>query len=111
MNKNDLDRLLARLLDLDGSDLHVKVGSPPRVRVNGDLIRLQDEPVIHAPDVETLARAIMQERSWRDFEAHFEADFAYSVPQLGRFRVNAFRQRGSVGMVFRRVHAVTRSIE
>jgi twitching motility protein PilT len=111
MNKNDLDRLLARLLDLDGSDLHVKVGSPPRVRVNGDLMRLQDEPVIHAPDVEGLAKAIMQERSWRDFEAHFEADFAYSVPQLGRFRVNAFRQRGSVGMVFRRVHSVTRSVE
>ncbi len=111
VDKADLDRLLARLLDLDGSDLHVKVGSPPRVRVNGDLLRLRDEPIIAAADVEHLARTITQERTWKEFEAHFESDFAYSVPQLGRFRVNAFRQRGSIGMVFRRVHSVTRSIE
>src|ERR1700683_3354065 len=111
MDHADLDRLLRRLADADGSDLHMKVGSPPRIRVNGELIRLTDEPVIQSSDTEDIARSIMQDRTWANFDDKKEADFAYSVQGLGRFRVNAFRQRGSSGLVFRRVRQGARSFE
>ncbi len=111
MDHADLDRLLRRLSEADGSDLHMKVGSPPRIRVNGELIRLTDEPVIQSSDTEMISRAIMQDRTWEQFENRHEADFAYSVQGLGRFRVNAFRQRGSAGMVLRRVRQGARSFQ
>ncbi len=111
MNRGDVDRLLRRLADADGSDLHLKVGSPPRIRVNGDLFRLQDETGPLPADLESTAREIMPERLWESFEEHHEADFAYAIMGLGRFRVNAYRQRGSVGMVFRRVRGSARSFE
>jgi twitching motility protein PilT len=111
MDHSDLDRLLRRLAETDGSDLHMKVGSSPRLRVNGELIRLTDEPVVQSTDTEVIARAIMQTRTWDWFDTHHEADFAYSVQGLGRFRVNAFRQRGSAGLVFRRVRQGARSFE
>jgi twitching motility protein PilT len=111
MDHADLDRLLRRLSDADGSDLHLKVGSSPRLRINGELIRLTDEPVVQSTDTEVIARAIMQSRTWGQFDERHEADFAYSVQGLGRFRVNAFRQRGSAGLVFRRVRQGARSFE
>ncbi len=97
-----LDEWLQTLAAHAGSDLHVKVGSPPRVRVNGSLRKLDQEMVL--PDLTAeMAAAIMPHDIAEKFEARNEADFAYSVPSLGRFRVNAFRQRGTVGMIFRRV--------
>jgi twitching motility protein PilT len=111
MDQADLDRLLRRLSEADGSDLHMKVGSPPRLRVNGELIRLNDEPAVQPADTELITRAIMQPRTWEHFDDHHEADFAYSVQGLGRFRVNAFRQRGSAGLVFRRVRQGARSFQ
>ncbi|HUZ22055.1 MAG TPA: PilT/PilU family type 4a pilus ATPase [Acidimicrobiales bacterium] len=111
MDRRDLDRVLGRLAEMQGSDLHVKVGSPPRVRVDGRLIRLEGEPVVEAADVAVIAQEIMQPRTWEAFERDFEADFAYSVGGLGRFRVNAFRQRGSIGMVLRHVHITAWSLD
>ena len=109
MNRADLDRLLYQLADADGSDLHLKVGSPPRIRVNGDLVRLADEPGPLPAELEQITREIMVERTWLHFDEHFEADFAYSIQDLGRFRVNAFRQRGTIGLVFRLVRSTARS--
>ncbi|MCL5047925.1 MAG: PilT/PilU family type 4a pilus ATPase [Firmicutes bacterium] len=106
-----LNRLLGQLIEVEGSDLHIKVGSPPRMRINGDLIRLNQESVIQADDMVPLAQGIMHAKLWANFEAHHECDFAYSVPHLGRFRVNAFRQRGSIGMVFRRVNSSTKTLD
>ncbi|MGH9169669.1 MAG: type IV pilus twitching motility protein PilT [Acidimicrobiales bacterium] len=111
MNRADLDRLLRRLADSEGSDLHLKVGSPPRIRVHGDLFRLSEEPPPQPAELEQVAREIMPERIWNAFDARWEADFAYSIMGLGRFRVNAFRQRGSIGMVFRLVRSQARSFE
>jgi twitching motility protein PilT len=109
MERADLDRLLMRLDDADGSDLHLKIGSSPRIRVNGELIRLTDEPVVLGDDTLRMAKATMHERTFAAFEERREADFAYSVHGLGRFRVNAFHQRGTVGLVFRRVRQGARS--
>jgi twitching motility protein PilT len=98
-----LDDMLRRLAEADGSDLHVKVGSPARIRVNGSLRRLEDSPDITPQLTAEMAGAIMRDDVAEQFEAKNDADFAYAVPSLGRFRVNAFRQRGTVGLIFRRV--------
>ncbi len=103
MNRDDLDRLLHGLAEVDGSDLHLKAGAPPRWRVNGVLSTL-DQPALNADYTEQLAREIMPPKIWQIFEDKQESDFAYSVRGLGRFRVNAFRQRGSIALAFRLVH-------
>ena len=93
---------LRALVELFGSDLHCKVGSPPRVRIDGRLRRLQ-APVLSPEDTEAMVRQVMRADLAEEFARTHEADFAYSVPGLGRFRVNAFRARGTAGLVFRRV--------
>ncbi|MEJ5915188.1 type IV pilus twitching motility protein PilT [Pseudokineococcus sp. 1T1Z-3] len=93
---------LRALTDLAGSDLHLKVGSPPRVRIDGRLRRLQFRALTFA-DLESLLQQLLRDDALERFEQTLEADFAHSVPGLGRFRVNAFRARGSVGLVVRRV--------
>jgi len=94
--------LLQALVDFQGSDLHVKVGSPPRLRVDGRLRMLQAE-ALRQEDTEAMAAEILREDLVAQFAATNEADFAYAISGIGRFRVNAFRQRGSVGLVIRRV--------
>jgi twitching motility protein PilT len=111
VDKAGLDELLRHLADEDGSDLHIKVGSPPHIRVNGELEAVADRKLLLPTDTEELAAAICQDRIAAELNTTRETDFAYSVPGLGRFRVNAFYQRGSVGMVFRRVRQGARSFE
>jgi len=97
-----IDSYLRALAELRGSDLHIKVGSPPRVRIDGRLRRLQG-PNLSAADTAGIADEVMRADLKMEFQHTHEADFAYSVAGLGRFRVNAFQARGSVGLVFRRV--------
>jgi len=99
-----LDRCLRALVEAEGSDLHVKVGSPPRIRVNGALRALPDEPHLRPEDTADMAQKILRRDLFEKFDRSHDVDFAHSVPGLGRFRVNAFRTRGSVAMVFRMVH-------
>jgi twitching motility protein PilT len=106
----DLNELLRYLVEQRGSDLHVKVGSPPYIRVDGHL-RAGPFDGVAPPDTERMAFAIMPKDRADEFIANSEADFAHSVAGLGRFRVNVFRQRGSVGLVFRRVLPGTPSFE
>jgi twitching motility protein PilT len=106
----NLNELLRWTVEQRGSDLHLKVGSAPHVRVDGHLMPTPFEPV-SARDTEKTAYAIMPKARADEFATGSEADFAYSVSGLGRFRVNVFRQRGSVGLVFRRVLPGTPSFE
>lgn len=85
-----------------GSDLHLKVGGPPRIRISGSLVPLQTDPLT-AAGLETLVRETMPTDVEVQFDATHEADYALSVPGIGRFRVNAFRSRGAVGCVMRLV--------
>ena len=103
MDQRDLDRLLAAMAERDGSDLHIKAGSRPLMRIDGDLRVLADEDVFSPEETELLVEAMMPPRMSEIFEKHREVDFAYSVPSVGRFRVNAFYQRSSVSIVLRRV--------
>ena len=93
---------LRALGELGGSDLHCKVGSPPRVRIDGRLRKLQS-PNLTPADTSHMVSEVLREDLVEVFHKTNEADFAYSVPGVGRFRVNAFRSRGSAGLVFRRV--------
>ncbi|WP_041292687.1 type IV pilus twitching motility protein PilT [Kineococcus radiotolerans] len=96
---------LRALVDLRGSDLHCKAGSPPRIRIDGRLRALQ-APALTADVTERMLEQILRPDLVEEFARTHEADFAYSLPHgAGRFRVNAFRQRGSVGLVLRRVAA------
>ena len=106
----DLNELLRYLMEQRGSDLHVKVASPPYVRVDGHLQPTSFDSVTPA-DTERMAFAIMPKERADEFMGLDEADFAYSVSGMGRFRVNVFRQRGSVGLVFRRVLPGTPSFD
>ena len=98
----DLNELLRYTVEQRGSDLHVKVGSPPHVRIDGKLLPGPFERVSPA-DAERMAFSILPKDRADEFVATNEADFALSLSGLGRFRVNVFRQRNSVGLVFRRV--------
>jgi len=93
---------LATLVKTSGSDLHCKVGSAPRIRIDGRLQRI-DSPVLRPEDTEHMVAEVLRSDLVEAFRTKNEADFAYSIEGLGRFRVNAFRQRGSAGLVFRRV--------
>jgi twitching motility protein PilT len=95
---------LKALTELFGSDLHCKVGSPPRIRIDGRLRRL-DVPDLTPDDTEAMVREVLRADLAAEFDKTNEADFAYSISGVGRYRVNVFRQRGSAGLVFRRVAA------
>ncbi|MHB8220928.1 MAG: type IV pilus twitching motility protein PilT [Acidimicrobiales bacterium] len=101
VDQGDLDRLLTLLAERKGSDLHVKPGAPPRMRIDGVLHTLNDEERFSPQDTQTLADAIMPAQVAQVFEKHHEADFAYSVAGVGRFRVNAYFQRSSVAIALR----------
>ncbi|HUH07575.1 MAG TPA: PilT/PilU family type 4a pilus ATPase [Egibacteraceae bacterium] len=94
---------LKYLADKGGSDLHLNAGGPAYVRVDGDLSDVHDLPVLSPDDTERMALELMDPLSRERFDRGDEADFAYSLHGVGRFRVAVFRQRGSVGMVLRRV--------
>jgi twitching motility protein PilT len=103
MDRGDLDRILMMLADLDGSDLHIKAGAPPRMRIAGALRTLDDEPSFTTEETLEIAESIMPESVIDVFRNKHEADFAYSLHDIGRFRVNAYFQRGSVALAMRRV--------
>jgi twitching motility protein PilT len=94
--------LLHALAQAGGSDLHVKVGSEPRVRVDGRLRRLQ-VPSLSPRDTAHMLEEVLPEDLVDEFRRTKEADFAFSLSGVGRFRVNAYQARGTYGLVFRLV--------
>jgi twitching motility protein PilT len=85
-----------------GSDLHLKVGRPPTIRVAGELEQLNQQ-ALKPEELKALAEQIMTPRQVKDFAEHKEADFAIGVPGVGRFRTNVFQQRGTLAFVFRSI--------
>ena len=99
----DYDELLCKLAATKGvSDIHFKVGRPPLVRINGDLLPV-DAPALQTCETEQIAKHVMSEDLWERFRKHPEIDTSYSLKNVSRFRVNAFRQRGSVSLVLRTI--------
>jgi len=108
MNINDLLKLS---VEKKASDVHLKVGSPPVLRVDGKLVPLVDQKRLSQEDVVNLAFGMMSQQMRDKFKQKNEADFAYGVPGLGRFRVNVFMQRGTVGLVLRSIPTKMASFE
>src|SRR6187431_3368051 len=98
MHINDLLKIAS---ERKASDLHLKVGSHPVLRINGELIPLVETKRLMQEDTIAMAFSIMSNRQKEKFKENLEIDIAYAVPGLGRFRCNVFQQRGTVGLVLR----------
>jgi len=96
-----LMELLTAQVQFHASDLILKVGSQPTVRVNGDLVTLTDFPAINEIDIEAGLVEILKRDKIEEYKKSFELDSSFELPSLARFRVNLFRQRGNPGAVFR----------
>src|SRR5919206_1180255 len=108
----DLNTALRRVIEIDGSDLHLKVPSRPLIRRLGALEPVPDSDELTPEDTEHALRTLLKEQSkLEEFADEQEVDFSYSLAGLSRFRVNAFRQRGVISLVARAVPHEIRSIE
>jgi twitching motility protein PilT len=107
----NIDDLLRRAVESRASDLHLKVGNHPYLRVDGLLNALNDIPRVTPEEMLSMAFSMMTNRQKQKFKETAELDMAYGVAGLGRFRVNVFQQRGNVGMVLRVIPTKIRTIE
>lgn len=98
-----LDELLERVLELNGSDLHLTVNTPPVIRVHGELRRLTEYPDLTSQQIRDMIYAVLSQKHREQFENALELDTSYSLPGKARFRVNVFLQRESVGAVMRTI--------
>ncbi|WP_460593875.1 type IV pilus twitching motility protein PilT [Geomonas sp. Red276] len=99
----ELNEILAVAMKAKGSDIHLKAGLPPIIRIDGALRAIPNAERLSNDAVRTMAFNIMNDRQKKIFEENYEADLSYGVPGLGRFRVNVFAQRGTVAMVLRAI--------
>lgn len=97
-----VEDVLARAKDAGASDVHITVGVPPKMRVNGDLITMNYERML-PPDTHKVVEDIMSDFQLQRFEERGEYDMSFSIPNIGRYRVNAYKQRGSVAVALRLV--------
>lgn len=98
-----IDDLLTRARQIGASDLHVSVGIPPKCRVNGELVNLLEERIM-PPDSKALVEQMIPGRLVERFNRDGEVDFSYAIRSVGRFRVNIFKQRGTLSFVIRLVN-------
>jgi len=109
-NRMDINELLRYTVERGASDLHLKVGNVPFIRVDGGLEPTRFE-TLTAADTEGFATLLMSEHKKREFADTSEADLGHTMPGVGRFRVNVFRQRGVVGLAIRRVRSEVPTFE
>ncbi len=100
---NGFHKILELVVEKGATDLHVKVPSPPVLRINSVLVPQEEWPPFTNKDIEAIFEGITTEEQREAFSSEQELDFAYSVPGLVRFRVNALQQRGTMSLAFRRV--------
>ncbi|NJK88823.1 MAG: type IV pilus twitching motility protein PilT [Myxococcales bacterium] len=107
----ELNDILAVAIQGGSSDIHLKAGLPPMFRINGSLIPYKDGKRISPEEMQRMALSIMNNYQRERFKQFNELDLAYGVPGLGRFRVNVFQQRGTVGVVLRVIPFKVRTID
>jgi twitching motility protein PilT len=98
----DYKSVLQQMIQHNASDLHLKVGRPPTLRVDGHMVSLE-LPALKQEDLRSLAEQIMAPKNIKEFSEQKESDFALAVPGIGRFRVNAYQQRGTIAYALRTV--------
>jgi len=105
-----LSDLLKKMLEMNGSDLHISTNSPPQVRVHGHLQPL-DMPMLNPSETKQLAYSVLTDAQKHRFEENLELDFSFGLKGLARFRGNLFNQRGATGAVFRVIPFEIRSFQ
>jgi len=103
--------LLEVMLERGASDLHLTVGTPPAIRLHGDLVRLDEYPVLESRGLQGMIYAILPQKMRERLEQELELDMSYSLPGRARFRVNVYFQRDSLGAAFRLIPYEIKSIE
>ncbi|OGT32259.1 MAG: twitching motility protein PilT [Gammaproteobacteria bacterium RBG_16_51_14] len=106
----DIGELLAFSVKNKASDLHLSAGLPPMIRVDGDIRRI-NVPSLDHKDVHDMVYDIMNDKQRKDYEEFLECDFSFEIPNLARFRVNAFNHNRGAGAVFRTIPSVILSLE
>ncbi len=106
----DIAELLAFSVKNNASDLHVSAGLPPMIRVDGDIRRI-NVPALDHKTVHSLIYDIMNDKQRKDFEEFLETDFSFEIPNLARFRVNAFNHNRGAGGVFRTIPSTILTLE
>ena len=105
-----LPELLKKTVELQGSDLHITISTPPQVRVHGHLQRLEGADMTPA-DTKALTYSVLTDAQKKRFEEALELDFSFGIKGLARFRCNMFNQRGAVGAVYRLIPEKIRSFQ
>lgn len=105
-----VNKLLSYAVKHSASDLHLTVGSPPGLRVDGEMRFIQGDPLT-SEETDQFARELMNDRQYAAFSEKGDADLAYGLAGVGRFRVNVFKQRGSTGIVMRHVKGIILDFE
>src|SRR6267142_1125345 len=98
----DYKGVLQHMIQANASDLHLKVGRPPTLRIDGHMVSME-LPALRQEDLRSLAEQIMAPKNIKEFSEQKESDFALAVPGIGRFRVNAYQQRGTIAYALRTV--------
>jgi twitching motility protein PilT len=106
----DITELLAFSVKHNASDLHLSAGVPPMIRVDGE-VRKINVPALEHKEVHSLIYDIMNDKQRKDFEEQLETDFSFEIPELARFRVNAFNQQRGAGAVFRTIPSKVLSLD
>ncbi|WP_413700416.1 type IV pilus twitching motility protein PilT [Psychromonas sp. KJ10-10] len=106
----DITELLAFSVKHNASDLHLSAGVPPMIRVDGE-VRKVNVPALEHKEVHSLIYDIMNDKQRKDFEEQLETDFSFEIPDLARFRVNAFNQQRGAGAVFRTIPSKVLTLE
>src|ERR671936_596136 len=108
---NSIDELLERMVERDASDLHVTTGTPPVIRVRGEVERLADFDALSAEETQQLLYRILSSEQQKLLELNRQLDFSHSIPGLARFRVNVYFQRESIGAAFRLIPTELKTLE
>src|SRR5204862_6854109 len=108
---NSIDELLERMVEANASDLHVTTGTPPAIRVRGEVERLDGFDPLNAEQTQQLLYRILSSEQQKNFELNRQLGFSYSIPGLARFRVNVYFQRESIGASFRPIPTELKTLE
>src|SRR5512132_924126 len=106
-----IDELLEHMVARDASDLHVTVGTPPVIRVRGEVERMNEYAPLTGEETQQLLYRILSSEQQKNFELNRQLDFSYSIPGLARFRVNVYFQRESIGAAFRLIPTELKTLE
>ena len=106
----DISQLLTFAYENEASDLHLSAGMPPCLRIHGDVRKLETPPLEHK-DVHAMVYDIMSDAQRKEYEKNLEADFSFEIPNLSRFRVNAYQQNRGAAAVFRTIPSKVLTLE